>query len=214
MGINEYRFRLKDAERITELDIGRPLLYAQGLQVPTEPASLGFIKLKAPAVLTILEKRLWKLSSSMVLHRVVRKTFLPAAAGELRNGLMSTAHFIRLCEKNSHNKLDPFFQQWVFGAGYLRFEVLQWFNKKCMTVEMSIRQAQSTQTPVRKVTPDEFPTDAMDRGRNVLPGPIPPVSTGPMAIRIDGADGTPYEHVVDLKEGHTKLEIPYKTKYK
>ena len=63
----------------------------------------------------------------------MRKTFLSAVAGELKNGLMSTAHFIRLCEKNSHNELDPFFQQWVFGAGYLRFEVSQRF-KKCMTV--------------------------------------------------------------------------------
>lgn len=215
MGNNEYRFRLKkDAERITELDIGRPSLYAQGFQVPIEPASLDFIKLKAPVVLTILEKRLWKLSSSMVLHRVVRKTFLSAVAGELKNGLMSTAHFIRLCEKNSHNKLDPFFQQWVFGAGYPRFEVSQRFNKKRMIVEMGIRQAQSTQTPARKVTADEFLTDAIDRRRNVLPGPIQPVFTGPMTIRIHEADGTPYEHVVDLKEGYTKLDIPYNTKYK
>ena len=124
MGNNEYRFRLKkDAERITELDIGRPPPHAQRLQVPIEPASLDFIKLKAPVVLTILEKRLWKLSSLMVLHRVVHRTSLSAVVRELQNGLMSTAHFIRLCEKNSHNKLNPFFQQWVFGAGYPRFEV-------------------------------------------------------------------------------------------
>lgn len=215
MGNNEYRFRLKkDAERITELDIGRPSLYAQGFQVPIDPASLDFIKLKAPVVLTILEKRLWKLSSSMVLHRVVRKTFLSAVAGELKNGLMSTAHFIRLCEKNSHNKLDPFFQQWVFGAGYPRFEVSQRFNKKRMIVEMGIRQVQATHTPVRKVNEDEFLKDALDRERHVVVGPTQPVFTGPMTIRIHEADGTPYEHVVDLKEGYTKLDIPYNTKYK
>ena len=52
------------------------------------------------------------------MSRVVRKTFLSAVAGELKNGLVSTASFIRPCEKNSHNKLDPFFQQWVFGAGF------------------------------------------------------------------------------------------------
>ena len=83
-----------------------------------------------------------------------------------------------------------------------------------MTVGLGIRQAQSTQAPVRKVTPDEFLMDAMDRGRNVLSGPIPPVFMGPMAIRIDEADGTPYEHVVDIKEGYTKHDIPYNTKYK
>lgn len=35
-----------------------------------------------------------------------------------------------------------------------------------------------------------------------------------MTIRIHEADGTPYEHVVDLKEGFTKLDIQYNTKYK
>ena len=215
MGNNEYRFRLKkDAERITELDIDRPSLYAQGFQVPIEPASLDFIKLKAPVVLTILEKRLWKISSSMVLHRVVRKTFLSAVAGELKNGLMSTAHFIRLCEKNSHNKLDSFFQQWVYGAGYPQFEVSQRFNKKRMIVEMGIRQVQATEVRSRKVTPEDFLKDALDRERHVVIGPTQPVFTGPMTIRIHEADGTPYEHVVDLKEGYTKLDIPYNTKYK
>lgn len=216
MGNNEYRFRLKkDSEKICELDIGRASLYAQGFQVPIEPSQLDFIKLKAPVVLTILEKRLWKLSSSMVLHRVVRKTFLSAVAGELKNGLMSTAHFIRLCEKNSHNKLDAFFQQWVYGAGYPIFEVSQRFNKKRMIVEMGIRQAQSPSHPqTRRVSPDDFMKDANDHQRNIVFAPTQPVFTGPMTIRIHEADGTPYEHVVDLKEGYTKLDIPYNTKYK
>ncbi|KAL7273994.1 Transcription initiation factor TFIID subunit 2 [Rhizina undulata] len=215
MGNNEYRFRLKkDAEKICELDIGRPSLYAQGFQVPIEPDQLDFIKLKAPVVLTILEKRLWKISSSMVLHRVVRKTFLSAMAGELKNGLMSTAHFIRLCEKNSHTRLDSFFQEWVYGSGYPRFEVSQRFNKKRMIVEMVIRQVQVIETPPRKVTAEDFLKDAREHTRSVPIGPVQPVFTGPMTIRIHEADGTPYEHVVDFKEGYTKLEVPYNTKYK
>jgi len=35
-----------------------------------------------------------------------------------------------------------------------------------------------------------------------------------MTIRIHEADGTPYEHIVELKEAITKFEIPYNTKYK
>ena len=35
-----------------------------------------------------------------------------------------------------------------------------------------------------------------------------------MTIRIHEADGTPYEHIVDIKERTTKVEIPYNTKYK
>lgn len=35
-----------------------------------------------------------------------------------------------------------------------------------------------------------------------------------MTIRIHEADGTPYEHVIDLKEDFAKLDIQYNTKYK
>jgi len=35
-----------------------------------------------------------------------------------------------------------------------------------------------------------------------------------MTIRIHEADGTPYEHIVEIKESTTKFEIPYNTKYK
>ena len=35
-----------------------------------------------------------------------------------------------------------------------------------------------------------------------------------MTIRIHEADGTPYEHIVEIKEATTRLEIPYNTKYK
>lgn len=35
-----------------------------------------------------------------------------------------------------------------------------------------------------------------------------------MTIRIHEADGTPYEHIVEIKEGTTRFDIPYNTKYK
>lgn len=35
-----------------------------------------------------------------------------------------------------------------------------------------------------------------------------------MTIRIHEADGTPYEHIVEIKEANTRFEIPYNTKYK
>ncbi|KAI9750345.1 MAG: hypothetical protein M4579_006501 [Chaenotheca gracillima] len=35
-----------------------------------------------------------------------------------------------------------------------------------------------------------------------------------MTIRIHEADGTPYEHIVEIKDGNTRIEIPYNTKYK
>lgn len=35
-----------------------------------------------------------------------------------------------------------------------------------------------------------------------------------MTIRIHEADGTPYEHIVEIKEAVTRIDIPYNTKYK
>lgn len=35
-----------------------------------------------------------------------------------------------------------------------------------------------------------------------------------MTIRIHEADGTPYEHIVEIKDAMTKFDIPYNTKYK
>lgn len=37
---------------------------------------------------------------------------------------------------------------------------------------------------------------------------------GPMTIRIHEADGTPYEHIVEISEAKKTYEIPYNTKYK
>ena len=35
-----------------------------------------------------------------------------------------------------------------------------------------------------------------------------------MTIRIHEADGTPYEHILDIKDSKTTFDIPYNTKYK
>lgn len=35
-----------------------------------------------------------------------------------------------------------------------------------------------------------------------------------MTIRIHEADGTPYEHIIEIKEARTQFDIPYNTKYK
>ena len=35
-----------------------------------------------------------------------------------------------------------------------------------------------------------------------------------MTIRIHEADGTPYEHIIEIKERKTRFEVPYNTKYK
>ena len=35
-----------------------------------------------------------------------------------------------------------------------------------------------------------------------------------MTIRIHEADGTPYEHIIEIKDSTTRFDVPYNTKYK
>lgn len=162
-GNNEYRFRLKkDAERICELDVGRKSLYSQGWELPLTPSDFDFVALKAPLVLYILDRRLTKSSGSLGLSRVIPKVLLQSLCGDLSHGALSTAHFIRQCEKLGHAKLESFFQQWVYGTGFPRFEIAQRFNKKKLIVEMTIRQLQINQVPTNTATPESFFKDAKE----------------------------------------------------
>jgi transcription initiation factor TFIID subunit 2 len=40
------------------------------------------------------------------------------------------------------------------------------------------------------------------------------LSQGQMTVRIHEADGTPYEHVLDIREGFKTYDVPFNTKYK
>lgn len=77
-----------------------------------------------------------------------------------------------------------------------------------------IKQVQSEQPTTRDLSKDTFMRDVKEEIRQVYAGTVQPVFTGSMTIRIHEADGTPYEHIVEIKEGVTKFEIPYNTKYK
>ncbi|EWC45249.1 hypothetical protein DRE_05976 [Drechslerella stenobrocha 248] len=215
-GYNEYRFRMKkDAEEVCRQDVGRLALASPPQQIPLDPSELSFIALKAPVVLFILDRRLTKASSSMGVSRVVSKLFLNAFTGDVGSLNLSTAQFIKQCEKVGHQKLDSFFNQWVFRSGYPRFEISQRFNKKKMIVEMIIRQTQASEVVQRGVTAQSFLRDVMGRRKGDTQIDSPPqIFSGPMTIRIHEADGTPYEHVVQIHEIQSRLEIPYNTKYK
>lgn len=180
-GNNEYRFRLKkDAEKVCELDIDRPSLYDHGIQLPIESSDLEFIRLKAPVVISILERRLAKSSGSLVLDRVIGKIINNAKAGDMPS--VETEAFKKLCEKYAHMKLEQFFQQWVYGFGYPRFEVGQRFNKKKMIVEMNIRQVQMNETPKRKVSADSFIADAWQAERGMTDTTTLPLFTVSHAV--------------------------------
>lgn len=217
MGNNEYRFRMrKYVDEITRQDINMPPLAGPDFQYPISVPDLEFIRLKAPLVLYILDRRMTKTDRSLGLSRVIPKLFLQSMSGDLHSTI-STTHFIKLCERVAHHRLTKFFQEWVYGSGYPIFRVTQRFNKKRMFIEMGIGQVQSRELPPEVLQNDTFLAQALrdldkaPEGTKYRPAEV---FTGPMTIRIHEADGTPYEHVVDLKDGFTKLDIQYNTKYK
>lgn len=101
----------------------------QFFRFPISDLDLDFLRLKAPIVLYILDKRMTKTDKSFGLSRVLPKLFLQAMSGDLQNGALSTQHFQYVCEKVNRNKLDTFFKQWVFGSGVPIFNISQKFNK-------------------------------------------------------------------------------------
>lgn len=214
-GTNEYRFRLKQmTDKICDLDFHRPSIWDMGAILDLDPSEMEFLSLKAPLVLFILERRLAKASGKATVSRIISRIFLNARMGDIPNGSLTTDLFRRTCERFGHTKLDTFFQQWVLGAGCPRFIATQRFNKKKLVVEIMIKQVQSEQPPVRDLEREMFLRDVKEEIRNVYAGTVQHVFTGSMTIRIHEADGTPYEHIVEIKEGVTKIEIPYNTKYK
>lgn len=214
-GNNEYRFRLKQmSDKICELDYERPSIYDMGNFLKIDPSESRFIALKAPLVLFILDRRLTKASGKATMSRIISRLFLNSRMGDIANGAITSSLFQKTCERLGHAKLDVFFQQWVYGAGCPRFQATQRFNKKKLVVEMMIRQVQSDQPSARDLEKNSFLRDVREEVRHVYAGAIQPVFTGSMTIRIHEADGTPYEHIVEIKEGVTKFDIPYNTKYK
>ncbi|KAL4913847.1 hypothetical protein BDW62DRAFT_191788 [Aspergillus aurantiobrunneus] len=214
-GNNEYRFRLKQmSDRVCDLDYERPSVHDMGNILSIDPSEADFIALKAPLVLFILDRRLTKASGKATMSRIISRLFLNARMGEIPNGAVTSSLFQKTCERLGHAKLDAFFNQWIYGAGCPRFQATQRFNKKKLVVEMMIKQVQSDQPSTRDLEKDAFMRDVKEEIRNVYAGTIQPVFTGSMTIRIHEADGTPYEHIVEIKEGVTKFDIPYNTKYK
>ncbi|CAL8575180.1 Transcription initiation factor TFIID subunit 2 [Xanthoria parietina] len=213
-GKNDYGSRQKQTmDRVVDLDIGRPSIYDTGAFVALDPFEAEFLELKAPLVLSILDRRFTKTGSASGLSRTISRVFMNATVGDLANGAISTAYFAKTCEKLGHAKLESFFAQWVYGAGCPRFRVAQKFNKKKNVVEMLITQIQA-EPPERDLEKDTFMRDVKEDIHNVYAGPLQPVFTGPMTICIHEADGSPYEHLIEIKEAVTKVDINYNTKYK
>ncbi|QPG72984.1 hypothetical protein FOA43_000288 [Brettanomyces nanus] len=231
-GLNQYKYMIKkQSDLLCKLDVGMRPLANQCFRFPLLfDQDLEFIRLKAPLILYILNQRMTKTDRSFGLSRVIPKIFLQAMSNDLPGGnCLSTSHFQHVCEKVAHHKLDEFFYNWVHNTGVPIFSITQKFNKKRMFIEMSIRQIQRSSTPRDNddVLSTELREDKIsdfrrrhfvdEAGRYVTKEPdFEPQNafTGPVTIRIHEADGTPYEHIMYIRDGYTKLDIQYNTKYR
>ena len=214
-GNNEFRWQQKlAAEKVYDLDVDRPSIRQLGELLHLDSSIRDFVNVKSALVLFILDRRLMKTSGNTGVQRIINKIFLNAKTGALTNGEVSTAEFQRTCERLGHNKLELFFKQWVFQSGVPIFYVTQRFNKKKLVVEMVISQRQLERVTKPAFEPSNFMREVKEHVQEVWAPETNPVFTGPMTIRIHEADGTPYEHIVEIKEATTRLEIPYNTKYK
>ncbi|KAJ2156501.1 hypothetical protein GGF46_005146 [Coemansia sp. RSA 552] len=198
LGVNEHRYRLRrDMTRVCHADVNqKPLSYRD--QGPVQGEEAEFVGLKAPIVLYMIDRRMMKGGMSLGLQRVVPKILVSAISGKLEHGnAVSTGEFLRLCRRVSGVDLKAFAEQWVYGTGCPVFHVSYAFNRKKLAVEITMHQ-ESTNAAA------------------TAPWARPQLFHGQMTARIREADGTPYEHVLDIHRGDAwkKFEVQFNTKYK
>ena len=218
-GNNEYRFRMKKlSDRLVELDVDRPCLYELGTKLHLDQRETEFMTLKTSVVLFILDKRLVKASGghglTRILQRLCTKNVIDSSD---KASILDTEKFRITCEKGAKFHLESFWDQWVYGSGCPLFDVKARFNKKRLCVELTLNQTQLQDTKKIDLLKDDFLRLVKERRAGVKTESIQALFTGPMTIRIHEADGTPYEHILEIREDatrSTKFEIPYNTKYK
>ena len=213
MGSNEYHYQIKNKmDEIVRRDIGRRPIGMLMLQAPVSENSLEFVRLKAPVVMYILDRRMTKTDKSFGFSRVLPKVFLQAMSGDLPSGSLSTQHFQYVCEKVVRNRLEAFFKQWVYGCGTPVFSISQKFNKKRSMIEVVIRQTQSQNQRVAHPQATTFVDDAVAYLGDDAAFTVPQTFLGPMTIRVHEADGAPYEHIVDIKNAVVKFDVQYNSR--
>ncbi|KAF1959374.1 hypothetical protein CC80DRAFT_533518 [Byssothecium circinans] len=213
---NRYRQKLR-MDKVIQMDLRRPSLWELGKYLQLDPGEREFMELKSLSVLYILHNRLVKASGKNGVDRCLYRLLFNSGNGTLMNGAISTDSFLSICEKVGHQKLENFFKQWVYGSGCPTFECTPSFNKKKQVVQLLIKQTQAEPIILqdeRSLAASEFLREAKERNHGFIPDADWPAFVGPMTIRIHEADGTPYEHIVDINSSLVKVEIPYNTKYK
>ncbi|KAJ2490358.1 hypothetical protein IWW37_003243 [Coemansia sp. RSA 2050] len=195
LGHNEHRFRLKrDMARLCHADVNQRALSYAGQQWASD--DVEFMRLKAPIVLHMLDRRMVKGGQSLGLARMVAKVLGACVSGDLGSAhAVTTAWFLRGCRRVSGVDVGSFSEQWIYGTGCPVFHMAYAFNRKKLAVEITVHQESTN-------------------AKATAPWAKPQVFRGPLTARIREADGTPYEHVLDIHERVRRFEVQFNTKYK
>lgn len=223
-GNNYYRFQIRTtSEHLTQVDHGRPSLHELGRYLHLGEFEMEFMALKAPLVIFILDRRLLKSSNSAGVVRVISQRLrdaMQAPDSFAANFVVSSDQFRRNCERKGRLRLESFWDQWVYSSGCPRLHITQRFNKKRLEVELTLVQNQvdwaKQPHPLQR---DDFWRDVIEERHGVMAAEVPLTFTGPMTFRVHEADGTPYEHCLEMKldaaaTKGSRLAMPYNTKYK
>ena len=217
-GRNELRYRQKLAsDQVKARDKGMPSIHECGNAVSLDPAELEFLELKAPLILFLLHQRLVKQSSAVGVVRILTRMLADARSGKLTNNEIWTDRFIYTTEKVAHAKIQSFFDQWVFGSGVPSFMVTQAFQKKKFSVAITIKQTQKMETPDFSsiaLQSTNFFREVKELEHDIYAGPLQDSYSGPMTIRVHEPSGLPYEQIVEIRDGETKVEFHYNSKNK
>ena len=215
LGTNEVAFRLKqDMDRLVKLDVNRPSLHTIGTILHLGHFEYDFMALKAPLVLSILDKRIIK-AQGVSLQRVIWKLIVNSNTNPEIEGILSTEGFRRSIEKTSkYRDTDHFWNNWIYGSGCPRLHCTQKYVKKKTAVEFNCTQIQAREPLLAQFDKTTFWKDAREYSTADFSGAHQQAFKGSMTIRIHGADGTPYDHIIDINREVTKFDINYNTKYK
>jgi transcription initiation factor TFIID subunit 2 len=150
-----------------------------------------------------------KAGSTRGLSRVIPKILVEAMSGELTLNALSTHWFLRQSRKVSGYDTKTFAEQWIYGSGCPKFTFKYHFNRKKMVVEIDMTQENSSATSA-------LPTDVISDVNSPLAfqETVTPLFTGNFIARIHEADGTPYEHILDIQTSAKRFEVQFNTKYK
>ncbi|KAJ2701697.1 hypothetical protein H4218_001297 [Coemansia sp. IMI 209128] len=194
LGHNEHRFRLRrDMARLCHADVNQRALSYAG---PRGGDDAAFVRLKAPVVLHMLDRRMVKGGQSLGLARMAAKVLGACVSGDLGAAhAVTTAWFLRGCRRVSGVDVAAFGAQWIHGTGCPVFHMAYAFNRKKLAVEITVHQESTN-------------------AHATAPWAAPQVFRGPLTARIREADGTPYEHVLDIGERVRRFEVQFNTKYK